>query len=148
MTASADLGSPAALTVNDAESVELRNAISQEFLASVQWSADDQILVFPCDHPVLGWRECIVPDCDQKVLLVTEGLCAACNLRWKQLDRPDLADFVRVPRVRLRRIGADPCEVAVCERTARAATGLCGAHERARKRRQHGGRGFREPARP
>ncbi len=136
MSVTADLPGPAAPTGDCADSAELWTAISQDFLASVQWSADDQVLVFPRDHPMLGWRECTVANCDQKILLATEGLCAACSLRWKQLDRPDLADFIRVPRVRLRRIGADPCGVTVCGRTARAASGLCGAHERARKRLQ------------
>lgn len=135
MTVAADLPPSPSPTDHDAVGAQLWNAISQDFLASVHWSADDQVLVFPRDHPVLGWRECIVPECDQRILVVTEALCAACNLRWKQLARPELADFVRVPRVRLKRIGADPCGVEVCERTARAASGLCGAHERARKRR-------------
>jgi hypothetical protein len=135
VTSAGHHASPAAPTGDDAFTTELWNAIPPEFLASVEWSVDRQILVFPRDHAVLGWRECIVPGCDQKVL-VSEGLCAACNLRWKQQDRPDIADFVRVPRVRRhRRVGADPCVVAVCARSARAATGLCGAHERARKRR-------------
>lgn len=124
MTVAADLPPSPSPTDHDAVGAQLWNAISQDFLASVHWSADDQVLVFPRDHPVLGWRECIVPECDQRILVVTEALCAACNLRWKQLARPELADFVRVPRVRLKRIGADPCGVEVCERTARAASVL------------------------
>lgn len=134
MTAAADrTDSALEACCDDPETAQLWKAITSDFLASVRWSVDDQVLVFPSDHAVLGWRVCIVLECDQKVL-VSEGLCAACNLRWKQSGGSDMAAFLQVPRVRLKRIGADPCEVGSCGRSARAASGLCGAHERARKR--------------
>ncbi|WP_242456319.1 tyrosine-type recombinase/integrase [Mycolicibacterium sp. P1-18] len=134
MTIAAHRAAAAETDADGATSAELWNAVSQLFLTSVNWSGDDRVLWFPRDHAVLGWRECVVPDCDQK-MLISEGLCAACNLRWKQLELHPLADFVQVPRVRHRRFSDDPCGVKTCERTARTGTGLCGAHERARKRR-------------
>lgn len=135
MTITAHRASTTAPDTDGATRAELWNAVSQEFLTSVKWSHEDRILSFPRDHAVLGWRECIVPDCDQK-MLISEGLCAACNLRWKHLGLPPLAGFAQVPRVRHRRFSDDPCGVKACERTARSGTGLCGAHERARKRRR------------
>lgn len=135
MTIAAHRASAAAPDADGAASAELWNAVSQHFLTSVNWSREGRVLSFPRDHAVLGWRECIVPHCDQKVL-ISEGLCAACNLRWRELGLPPLADFAQVPRVRHRRFSDDPCGVKTCERTARTGTGLCGAHERSRKRRR------------
>jgi DNA-binding CsgD family transcriptional regulator len=114
---------------------ELWKAIAPEFLTLVGWSAERRVLTFPQEHPLLGWRKCIIADCDQKVLTAS-GLCAACNLRWKRADRPDLANFVAVARVRDRRLTADRCVVPDCQRFWRARTGLCAAHEGMRRRRR------------
>lgn len=120
----------------DDDTEQLWNAIKSEFLLLISWSAHRQVLTFPREHPQLGWRECFVAECDSRIYTL-EGLCAACALRWKQSGRPDIGEFVTVPRIRHREVTPGRCVVEPCQRPWESArTGLCSAHEGARERRK------------
>jgi integrase len=113
---------------DDEVTAALWAAITPEFLRVMSWSEDREEIVFPQEHPLLGWKSCVVTACGQHRGRAS-GLCQACHVRWKSADRPPLEEFAAVPRLRLRHKTVEFCAVPDCRRpwtTRRRA--LCSRH--------------------
>jgi integrase len=93
----------------------LWSAITPEFLALLGWSPQQRVMTFPQSHPLLGWKECLVANCDQGTSRA-DGCCPACHDRWTKQDRPPMAEFVTIPRVRRRHMLVEKCAVPDCAR--------------------------------
>lgn len=108
---------------------KLLAAIEPEFATAVGWTLDGGLLVFPQAHPLLGWNQCVIPDC-KKSRTSADGVCASCHARWTRLGRPDRAEFLATPKGLERMVGVQPCAVLGCGRPWKTKrTQLCLAHE-------------------
>ncbi|WP_433574100.1 site-specific integrase [Nocardia brasiliensis] len=109
------------------------NAVTAEFLETVCWSAETKILVFPQDHPVLGWSPCAVAGCHNRVL--RRGLCLNCEKRWRRAGKPPVEQFVPTVEVVHGRIPPQSCAVTDCALPRRTVgTNLCLKHHYQRTR--------------
>jgi integrase len=103
-------------------------AITPEFAEVTGFDLETRVVVFPQDHPTLGWLMCVVPGCGKNRTLAT-GLCACCHDRWKRKGRPPLEEYVAVPKQLERAVGVRRCEVPLCERPQKTRQSrLCLAH--------------------
>jgi len=121
--------SAAALSAGDAAPADpLREAIVEEFVALVGWNWMDRTISFPSEHPLLGWRACVVASCG-KPTTSPRGLCHACAELWRRAGQPDLAEFAATTTRKRRRLRRGPCSVTGCQRPLESAeTSLCLAH--------------------
>ena len=119
---------------NDRRAARLWDAIDEEFLAVLGWDRVWHVVTFPHEHPLLGWKMCLVADCEKATSLAS-GLCYACDFRRKNAGAISLADFVAMPKpVQQRCIGVVPCAVKQCERPAKSAVArLCTTHDYQRR---------------
>jgi integrase len=121
--------SAVALAEADHEGADLLAAVEQDFLALLRWNPESRVLIFPQDHPVLGWPECRVAGCG-KTGESSTGLCAACSLRWRRSGASDLEEFLLVAKPDERCVGVGLCAVRGCQRPWKTARKrLCHAHE-------------------
>lgn len=122
---------------DDERTAEVLAAITPDFAAVVQWNIDDRVLVFPQDHPMLGWKECRVPNCG-KPSSCTVGICHGCYRRWDADGRPDVAAFTVIPKPPGRGYGVvELCTVEGCQRPWKSRrTALCLAHDAQRRNLQ------------
>lgn len=126
---------PAIPGADDGRTVRLWEAIGGEFLAVMSWEPARQVVTFPKDHPLLGWRECAVSGC---AAVVTSGLgfCTSCQERWAGTEGMPIAAFCAIPRARMLTRGEEiaPCAVGGCQRpSSTSRTRLCGPHHQQRK---------------
>jgi hypothetical protein len=107
----------------------LWDAVDQEFLAVMSWNPDRQVVSFPQDHSLLGWKACRVSNC-RSWARSGNGMCVGCESRWAGTSGVSLAEFAAMPKPFSRFIGVAPCAVGGCERPAvTARIRLCSAHE-------------------
>ena len=126
-------GPPAGLD-DDQRAARLWDALDEDFLAVMGWDPVRHVVSFPREHPLLGWRKCSVSGCE-KATRGANGICAACDLRWKNAGDISLADFIAIPKPVQRCVGVAPCAVGRCERPAKTTVGrLCAAHDHQRRK--------------
>ncbi|MHB1838109.1 MAG: hypothetical protein ACYCXW_24440, partial [Solirubrobacteraceae bacterium] len=120
-----------ALSVSDAVVARLRAALDLEALIDVGWDPARKVFAPSADHPIFGFAECVVPDC-QWVAAEEGGLCGLCARRWRVRRSRGMSfeEFVVMPRVllelgRKRQVLCRVCCVAGFERPAASAVGLC-----------------------
>lgn len=120
---------PDAIDSEDTRTSELLAAITPEFAATVRWDVDRRVIVFPQDHPMLGWTTCRVPSCD-KPSSSRAGICHGCYRRWDEQGRPSVEVFSALPKPPGRGYGVVAlCTVPRCQRPWKSrASELCLAH--------------------
>lgn len=112
----------------DEVTAALLAAITPEFAATVGFDLETRVILFPQDHPTLGWSICVVPGCGKRRSSAS-GVCATCHARWKRAEEPDFADFITVPKEFERQPGVRRCRVPECERPWKSRSAqLCLAH--------------------
>ncbi|MGX1135692.1 hypothetical protein RKD49_007882 [Streptomyces glaucescens] len=114
-------------------------AVDEGFLTSSCWDPDARTIVFPQQHPQLGWPPCRVQGCGEATTASTR-LCSPCGLRWKRDGRP-LEEYAAVatkdPRADRLQVGTALCRVPGCQRIWRSSTTeLCTTHEGQQQRRR------------
>ncbi|MGI8312954.1 site-specific integrase [Saccharopolyspora hattusasensis] len=106
----------------------LWEAIEPEFVTLLGWDPAVRILSFPQEHPLLGWKECLVEGCE-KIGRSSKHLCAACHNRWQAAEETPWEEFLVTARRHWRSIGAGRCSVPSCPRPWKSARLLlCGTH--------------------
>jgi integrase len=114
---------------------DLRNRLDPDFLAAAGWDPRTQTLAPSPDHPLLGFRVCLVRGCQSQGLL-PEELCATCRGFYRQSEL-GMAEFIAAGPVRARRCGEVICGVDGCPRPVRnRRVRLCSTHEYQRCRLQ------------
>jgi integrase len=104
----------------------LRAALRPDFLAAAGWNADEQILVPPRSHPLLGIRQCARKDCRTGVATPGRDLCRACGREFRS-GRLPIEEFLNTTSGRPVR-GERFCLVKGCPRPTNQHSGLCLAH--------------------
>lgn len=104
----------------------LHAALRPDFLAAVGWKADEQILVPPRNHPLLGVRQCARKDCSTSVATPGHDLCRACGREFRS-GRLPIEAFLNTTSGRPVR-GERFCRVKGCPRPTNQHSGLCLAH--------------------
>ena len=66
----------AALGDQDEVTIALLAAITPVFAVVTGFDLETRVVVFPQDHPTLGWSMCVIPGCGKNRTLAT-GLCAS-----------------------------------------------------------------------
>ncbi|MFJ2867460.1 tyrosine-type recombinase/integrase [Kitasatospora sp. NPDC087314] len=102
--------------------------VRPDFPAEIGFDRALNILQPPPDHPLLGWSECRVRDCD--VVVLSRGmLCTSCGRRLADSGLAE-AEFVALPRPDgRRRRSVRNCLVQQCERPwVDAPRALCSSH--------------------
>lgn len=128
MNVAVDVSAPRTGKEQDEITKTLLAAITAEFAATIQFDSETCVIVFPQDHPTLGWKMCVVPDCGKRRTSAS-GVCASCHARWKRVGKPDLAQFITVPKQFERVVGVRQCRVSGCERPWKSRNSqLCLAH--------------------
>ncbi|MBS4730416.1 hypothetical protein MSM1_19510 [Mycobacterium sp. SM1] len=103
-----------------------RASLLEHLMAVVRPEFRADVLVPATTDPVLGVADCAVPGCDYPV--ADHGICNGHRLRWRDLGRPPLTEFLTNPGPPLRgrsRLGR--CAVTGC-RYGTAGKGLCSKH--------------------
>ncbi|WP_228798149.1 tyrosine-type recombinase/integrase [Nocardia cyriacigeorgica] len=107
--------------------------ISPDFLTLVSWDQSQQLLKFPQQHPIMGWRTCTVVGCTERE--EARGLCTFCASRWRAVGRPPLEQFRRSKRARQTRARDGKCAVTDCARQLWSNSDrLCRTHQAQRVR--------------
>jgi integrase len=133
MTVAVEIASTS-LTGKAPGSFELSSRIDPAFLSLLSWDPQVRMLVFPSDHPVLGWRRCPVQECGKPATVRDSPLCNGCRHRFDHSGRP-LEEFLATTRGPWSGVGIGACAVSDCRRPWRtSATSLCIAHHAQRKR--------------
>lgn len=102
--------------------------IDAEMLTLIKWDEQHRVLHFPQEHPLLGWKPCVVPTCAQDTYARAGELCTACARRFRLSGLP-LAQFVALPKPLQRSVQEQRCVVPGCRRPWRTSTiQLCAAH--------------------
>ncbi len=79
----------------------LRAAVDLEALIEVGYDPDRRVFAPSADHPVFGFKECVVRNCSA-VAVQAGGLCGPCTSRRRRgSNEMTLEEFVTVPRVRV-----------------------------------------------
>ena len=79
----------------------LRAAVDLEALIEVGYDPDRRVFAPSPDHPVFGFKECVVRNCSA-VAVQAHGLCGPCTSRRRRgSNEMTLEEFVAVPRVRV-----------------------------------------------
>jgi integrase len=126
-------GTGAPTEVGDDEVDRLWSAIQPEFLTTLEWSPEHQVITFPQGHSLLGWRQCRIANCHNNGRSGL-GLCPACTRRWTALDDASFDEFVRMGKPVQRCIGVARCAVNGCQRPAKSTRLLlCTTHDYQRK---------------
>jgi hypothetical protein len=113
----------------DEVTAALLAAITPEFASTIGWDPEQRLIVFPQNHPTLGWKVCEISGCTKARTSAT-GLCATCHHRWISRGRPDLEGFKTEPKGYQRAVGVQRCVVPRCERPWKSrASQLCLAHD-------------------
>lgn len=103
---------------------DLWSRLDPEFLTSAGWNQSTETLAPPPDHPLLGFRPCVVHGCGCEAL--PDGLCATC-LRAYRGSGAGWEEFVAAGPVRKKkRVGEVICAVRGCPRPAGGR--LCAVH--------------------
>jgi integrase len=128
--ASVPATSPAGLT----DQLELLLAlVSEDFWAAAGWDPQLRLVQPPPEHPVLGWPQCVVPECTVRSYR-SGTLCNGCRVRQARSGLP-VEEFVGDPQVRHqpiphRRLFDETCLVPRCPRPQQTAKrGLCNTHQ-------------------
>ena len=103
-----------------------RASLLEHLMAVVRPEFRVDVLVPAPTDPVLGVADCAVPGCDYPV--ADHGICNGHRLRWRDLGRPPLTEFLTTSGPPLRgrsRLGR--CTVTGC-RYGTAGKGLCSKH--------------------
>jgi hypothetical protein len=118
---------------DDERTARLWDAVDQDFLAIMGWDPGRQVVSFPQDHPLLGWRACPVLGCHNWARSGT-GPCYGCANRWAATEGVSPADFAAMPKPFPRCIGVVQCAVGGCQRPAKTTRGkLCTTHDYQRR---------------
>jgi integrase len=103
---------------------DLTSLLDHELLAEIGWDRQHHILVFPADHPLVGWPRCRAEGCVKQVRY--GGYCGSCQPRRQHGKGP-----------RVKGVGLGPCAVPGCERPwANSPSRLCHTHLARQKRLQ------------
>lgn len=114
---------------------DLWRRLNPGFLAEAGWNPATEILAPLPDHPLLGFRICLVRGCQGQGLLPDE-FCATCHRAHQQSDL-GIKEFIEAGPVRSRQSGEVICSVNGCPRPVRTKRlQLCYTHEHHRKRLQ------------
>ncbi|WP_433512924.1 hypothetical protein ACQP2T_56250 [Nonomuraea sp. CA-143628] len=112
---------------------QLPGILDQEFMVAIGWDADQLLLQPPSDHPLLGWAQCIVPECLVDAATYG-GLCTGCKKRLAHSDMTREA-FIADPPPKTGGgtykwlIDEWVCQVNGCPRPISSRqTDLCGSH--------------------
>ncbi|WP_432003692.1 tyrosine-type recombinase/integrase [Streptomyces sioyaensis] len=130
MTTAAEHTVPAPRTEDHDDAAQrLLDAITEEFARVIQWDPLTRTVIFPQDHPTLGWKMCVIDGCGKSRTSAT-GICAGCHSRWHRTGQPPMEDFLKTPKTFERMVGFDRCTVSGCERSWKSERKqLCLAHE-------------------
>ena len=112
-----------------------RASLLEHLMAPVRPEFGVDVLVPAPTDPVLGVADCAVPGCDYPV--ADHRICNGHRLRWRDLGRPPLAEFLANPGPPLRgrsRLGR--CIVNGC-RYGTAGQRLCSRHRGRWERDRH-----------
>jgi integrase len=116
----------------DGDAEDLRRHLDPAFLAGAGWNPGTQILAPSPDHPLLGYRICLVRGCAGQGL-VPDGFCATCHSARQRSDL-GTAEFIAAPPVRAGHCGEVICSADGCPRPVRTSRlRLCYTHEHRRK---------------
>ena len=89
--------------------------LDADFLRSVGWDPATETLAPRLDHPLLGFRPCLVRGCGCEAL--PDGLCATCSKAHRG-SGASWEEFIAAGPVRKKRNGEVICAVPGCERPA------------------------------
>ena len=110
----------------------LRRYLDPVFLAGAGWNPKTQTLAPPPDHPLLGYRVCLVRGCPGQGL-VPDELCATCRSARRR-STLSMAEFIAAGPVRTRHYGEVICSARGCPRPVRTRRlQLCYTHEHRRR---------------
>jgi integrase len=127
VTAAALVTAPAA-EEDDEITAGLWSAIEPEFLALLDWDPAVKILSLPQDHPLLGWKVCVVQEC-HKAARPTGDLCSTCHKRWTATHELSWEEFLSTAKPHRRSIHLGQCSVPRCPRPRQSSRQpLCSAH--------------------
>jgi integrase len=103
-----------------------RSGLLEKLLAAVRPEFRVDVLVPDPADPVIGFKQCVVGDCDRPVH--EQGLCTGHSGRWRKRGQPDLTEFVTDPGPSIRgKTELGSCTVAGC-RYGLSGRGLCARH--------------------
>jgi len=108
----------------------LWSRLDPKFLGSAGWNQSTETLAPQPDHPLLGYRPCLVRGCGSEAL--PDGLCTTCSKVYRD-SGAGWEEFVAAGPVRKKkRVGEVICAVHGCPRPARGK--LCAVHGAQRSR--------------
>jgi hypothetical protein len=111
---------------------DLRRHLDPVFLSGAGWNPETQTLAPSPDHPLLGYRVCLVRGCTGQGL-VPDELCATCRGTRQRSDL-SMEEFIVAGPVRARQCGEVICSADGCPRPVRTRRlQLCYTHEHRRK---------------
>jgi integrase len=111
---------------------DLRRHLDPAFLTEAGWNPKTQTLAPSPDHPLLGYRSCLVRGCTGQGL-VPDELCATCHGTRQRSDL-SMEEFVAAGPVRVKGHGEVICSAAGCPRPVRTRRlQLCCTREHRRK---------------
>ena len=108
----------------------LHAALDVEALMKVGYDPAGQVFAPSPKHPIFGFDECAVQDCES--VAVQAGMCSPCARRWRRAPSAGMSreEFIASPRLqnvlgRKRQVLCRVCCVPGFERPASSALGLC-----------------------
>jgi integrase len=117
------------------EAEDLLRHLDPAFLTEAGWNPRTQTLAPSPDHPLLGYRICLVRGCAGQGL-VPDELCATCHSTRQRSDLT-MEEFIAAGPVRVKQHGEVICSVDGCPRPVRTRRlQLCYTHEHRRKHLQ------------
>lgn len=132
---SAALSSLARPAPSEGDVEDLRRHLDPAFLTEAGWNPKTQTLAPSPDHPLLGYRICLVRGCTGQGLMPDE-LCITCHSIRQRSDL-SMEEFIAAGPVRARHCGEVICSVEGCPRPVRTRRlQLCYTHEHGRKHLQ------------
>ena len=114
----------------DPSLARLRAALDVEALIEVGYDPGAQVFAPSPEHPIFGFEECAVRDCE--AVAVQAGMCSACARRWRRAPSSGMSreEFIAAPRLQImlgreRQVLCRACCVPGFERPATGPLGLC-----------------------
>jgi hypothetical protein len=108
----------------------LRGALDLEALIAVGYDPGAQVFAPSLEHPIFGFEECAVRDCEG--VAVQAGMCGPCARRWRRGPSSGMSreEFIAAPRLQIvlgrkRQVLCRVCCVPGFERPAAGPLGLC-----------------------